>query len=103
MPKFMMIAFTTPTEGQEEEFNAWYNETHVPELLAVPGFVSGKRLKVVGGTLPEGVSWQYLAVYEIEADELPAVLGKMRESIGPIPACFDTARSNGIFAVELPD
>ena len=27
----------------EEEFNAWYNTEHLPELLALPGFLDAAR------------------------------------------------------------
>jgi hypothetical protein len=27
----------------EEEFNRWYDQEHVPNILAVPGVIFGKR------------------------------------------------------------
>jgi hypothetical protein len=44
----------------EEEFNAWYDTEHLPELLALPGFLDGARYVAAKGG-PE-----YLAVYELE-------------------------------------
>ena len=32
----LMVWCDVPT-GQEEEFNRWYNEEHLAEILAVPG------------------------------------------------------------------
>jgi hypothetical protein len=59
---------------RDGEFNEWYDGTHVPELLAVPGFVSARRFRRVGddGT-PE-----YLAVYEIDADDVAAPVEEWR-------------------------
>lgn len=53
----------------EDELNAWYDEEHVPERLACPGFLSAHRYRLSEGSSP-GQS-RYLAIYELES---PAVL-----------------------------
>ena len=53
---------------QEDEYNEWYDRTHLPELLQVPGFVSARRFRRVDA---DGAA-EYLAIYEIDADELDA-------------------------------
>ena len=45
---------------QEEEFNAWYNTEHIPELLEVPGVLDAARYEAVKG------GPKYLAAYELE-------------------------------------
>lgn len=42
------------------EFNRWYDEEHIGELLAVPGFLSAGRYEAVKG------GPKYLALYELE-------------------------------------
>jgi len=49
---------------KENEFNAWYNEDHIPALLKVGGVRSGKRYRAVEGTP------KYLAVYELDNPEV---------------------------------
>lgn len=45
--------------ANEHDFNRWYEEEHIPERLAIPGFLSACRYKAtVGGP-------KYLAVYEV--------------------------------------
>ena len=45
----------------EEDFNAWYNTEHLPELLALPGFLDAARhVATKGGP-------KYLAAYELES------------------------------------
>src|SRR5215470_1916867 len=44
-----------------QEFNNWYNEEHLPELLSVPGILSAARYEAVKG------GPQYLACYELES------------------------------------
>jgi len=51
--KFVQVVFSNPVEGKEDEFNEWYDNVHVPELLAVPGMVSATRYAPArGGDLP---------------------------------------------------
>jgi hypothetical protein len=44
----------------EEEFNAWYDTEHLPQLLALPGFLDAARYVAVKG------GPKYLAAYELE-------------------------------------
>ncbi|SFT55805.1 DUF4286 family protein [Mesorhizobium sp. YR577] len=43
----------------EEAFNAWYLDTHFPDLLACPGWLSAQRFVSIG----DGP--KYAAVYEV--------------------------------------
>jgi len=45
----------------EPEFHDWYWNEHVPERLAVPGFLSARRFETVEGGAPK-----YLALYDLE-------------------------------------
>jgi hypothetical protein len=47
----------------EEEFNAWYNTEHLPELLTLPGFLDAARYVATRGAP------KYLAVYELTSIE----------------------------------
>lgn len=51
----------------EEEFNAWFDEEHLAERLAIPGFRSAVRWVA---DVPRG-GGKYLATYELDS---PAVL-----------------------------
>ncbi len=71
MPKFLMIAQCAPIEGCEQAFNDWYQHTHLPDVVAIDGFVSAQRYQVgvhVSGSEP----LPYLTVYEIEAESAEA-------------------------------
>jgi len=56
---FMVYVDIDPQHVQE--FNKWYNEEHLPELLSVPGILSAARYEAVKG------GPQYLACYELES------------------------------------
>jgi hypothetical protein len=58
---------------REAEFNDWNDRAHLPELLAVPGFLAARRFRRVGDDTGD-----YLAVYEVEADDLAAPLQELR-------------------------
>ena len=49
---------------KEDDFNRWYNEEHLADLLAIPGVLSAARYVAVSG------SPKYLACYELENPEV---------------------------------
>jgi hypothetical protein len=63
---------------REQEYNTWYDEVHIPELLAFDGFVSARRLRPIDGDGP------YVALYEIEGDDLQAILDNMIANAGKL-------------------
>ena len=48
----------------EADFNAWYDEEHLPALLAVPGTIAARRFKSRAG------SHKYLAVYHLQSPDV---------------------------------
>ena len=47
----------------EDDFNAWYDEEHLPALAAVPGTLSARRYR---STEAGGGTHKYLAIYHLE-------------------------------------
>jgi hypothetical protein len=59
-PGFLMVAMEPPA-GLEEEFNDWYDTEHVPERVAIDGFLSARRFVCLKG-------WpRYLAIYDLRS------------------------------------
>ncbi|HWO06881.1 MAG TPA: hypothetical protein VNQ54_18905, partial [Methylomirabilota bacterium] len=56
----LMVWADVPAD-KEEEFNRWYNEEHLPERMAIPGFLGGARYEAVKG------GPKHLACYELES------------------------------------
>jgi hypothetical protein len=81
MPRGIMVVQSSPVSpDRDDEFNKWYDEEHVPEMLALAGFTTARRYRLFeGGPIkaPAG-SHSYLALYEVEADDLQAALTAMR-------------------------
>ena len=56
----LMVWADVPTD-KEADFNAWYNEEHIPELLAIPGVLNAARYEAVKS------GPKHLACYELES------------------------------------
>jgi hypothetical protein len=97
MAKYILLALNGPTagKGDEETYNRWYDEVHVPDLLAISGITSARRFKVLKSSTP----WPYVAAYEIETDDLQAVLAEMETKPRPFDPTFDRSGSGHIVAI----
>lgn len=85
MSTHRLIVFTEPKLGQEAEYNRWYNEVHLKEVLETEGFVAAQRFELAPsqiGDPPESTPARYLAIYEIEAESLEVALEKLTASSG---------------------
>ena len=56
----LMVWADVPAD-REPDFNRWYNEEHLAERLAIPGFLAAARYEAVKG------GPKHLAVYELES------------------------------------
>jgi hypothetical protein len=68
-----MVVMSNPVEGREDEYNDWYQNVHLGELVALEGFQSARRFRLTR-SLVEGENYPYMAIYEIETDDLDSVL-----------------------------
>ena len=83
MPKYNLIALTNPKEGQDDAFNDWYTNEHLPDVLKLPGVVAAQRFKMSDTQhRPGPFEWKYMAVYEIEIDDIKTTLNKLTEVSG---------------------
>lgn len=76
--EYTLIVHTSPADGREDEYNAWYDDVHLPEFSALPGVLNGRRFKVVSPD-PDAKP-VYAAIYETSADP-GQVFGSMTEAI----------------------
>ena len=71
MAKHVLVVLSNPVAGKEEEYNKWYTQQHLDDVLKVPGFVAAQRFKFGTDTgVPS--SLKYLAIYEMETDDIVA-------------------------------
>jgi hypothetical protein len=75
MAKYILIERSNPVPGKEQEYNDWYNNEHLPDLMTVPGIVAARRWKVVGKPYQGAeFSHRYICVYQIETDDIDKFL-----------------------------
>ena len=83
MEKHMFVVFTNAVEGQENIFNEWYTDVHLKDVLKVHGIVAAQRFELSDVQRdPPPFPWRYLALYEIETDDLNRTLASLRERAG---------------------
>jgi hypothetical protein len=83
--KHILVVMSNPAEGRDQEYNDWYTNVHLPEVLDAPGMVAAQRFKLAkaqkAGAAP--AQWQYTAIYEMESDDPASLfdeLGRRRVS-----------------------
>ena len=80
MPRHIIQVMTNPVPGKEAEFNDWYSNVHVQEVVQVPGFVSARRFKLADAQMSGTHPYRYLAVYEVDTDDVGAALEALRQA-----------------------
>ena len=76
MRRFKMLVFSEPFEGLDDEFNAWYTNQHLGDLVALPGFTSAQRFTLHSVSMGTTLN-NYLAIYDVETDDPEAVIEHM--------------------------
>lgn len=64
MPKGLLLMMTDIDAANEEDFNRWYEEEHLAERMAIPGFINARRFTALEG------GPKYLALYDLESPEV---------------------------------
>jgi hypothetical protein len=100
MGRYIFAVHSNPVAGREHEYNDWYSNRHLDDLLAVPGVISARRLTVADQQarhVPQ--SFKYLALYEVETDDPQGFIDELvtRAETGQIPR--SAALANDLSAV----
>lgn len=74
MPKCKLVAITRPLPGKEAEYHDWYQNTHLPEVISLPGGVSAQRFKLVAKLMGNDEN-EFLAIYDFDCDNPAELLG----------------------------
>jgi hypothetical protein len=86
--RYVLVVMADAVPGREAEFNDWYSNVHIPDLLTIPGLRAAQRFVVATDCLSGG-SPKYLAIYEVETEDLArfkAALGAKAKTITLSPA-----------------
>jgi hypothetical protein len=73
-----MVVQSRPSDpSRENEYNQWYDETHIPELLKMSGFVGARRYRLsTTQCVPVDIEStpKYLALYQLDIADLDHVV-----------------------------
>jgi len=97
MAKYNLIALTNALEGRDDEFNDWYTNVHLADVLKLPGVVAAQRFRMSDTQYRPGpFEYGYMAVYEIEIDDISRTLSELKAVSGtekmPLSPALNTQR-----------
>lgn len=75
-PTWVNIVSVDMDAAYAEAFNHWYNDVHVPEILACPGWLGNRRYQCIDGQP------RFLAVYDLEDEKRPFGSKEWRSAVG---------------------
>lgn len=79
MPRYSLIVFTNPVAGTEDEYNDWYTNTHLPDVLRIPGVSGAQRFRRGDIQRDDGpFPWGYLAIYECDTEDVRGVIAELK-------------------------
>lgn len=92
--RYKFVTLTNPAEGQDAEYDEWSDRQHIPDVLAIPGFISAQRFRVNSANPSDRPQrWKTATVYEVETNDPAAFFANLsaaaREGRMPVAACFD--------------
>jgi hypothetical protein len=103
--KHVLVVFTESRPGQEDEFNRWYNEVHVKDLLAIDGIEAVQRFQLSDVNPAQPAPHRWLGVYEISADpqDVMAALVAGRDTRAPNSPAYDSAKTVRWYYTAITD
>ena len=66
MPKQLMVVFTNAVDGRDDEFNDWYDNRHLADVVGGGPFARAQRFRMADTPHDTPPDFAYLALYEIE-------------------------------------
>lgn len=79
MPKWLAVVESNCVDSaHEDEFNAWYNNVHLPDILELSEVIRAVRYENNNTTESEA---KYLAIYELDTDDIKATMDRIRRLI----------------------
>src|SRR5690242_6674580 len=82
MAKHVFVVLTNPIDGQEDAYNDWYSNTHLADVLKIPGIIAAQRFKLSDVQRDAVLPFRYLALYEVETDDLSSTLAELKKRAG---------------------
>ena|ERR1044072_5969505 len=83
MSRYIFAVQSNAAEGRDAEYNDWYSNHHLKDVLAIPGVVSARRLTLAEQQIHPGLpAFKYFCLYEIETDNLQDFINELTTRAG---------------------
>lgn len=69
MGRYVLVVHSNAVAGTDADFNDWYDNVHLGEVLELAGFVAAERFQLEGDPLAGSAQHRYLALYELDTDD----------------------------------
>ena len=69
----LFIVRSNAALGREAEYNHWYTDVHLEEVLAIEGFKTAQRFKLSSAQAQPAQAHSFLAIYEIDSADRATV------------------------------
>jgi hypothetical protein len=111
--RYAMLVFANPIPGKEVEFNEWYTNTHMGDLVQLSGWTGAQRFRIITNVTPRpsvaGYGHGYLIIWDLEDTDANPALARMTAAIAGgksrLGAAFNYtpgAGANGTFETTGP-
>ncbi len=81
MKDYTYVVRSNPVPGRDADYNRWYTEEHLADVVSVPGFVSAQRFRIVDPQADGAPQQTYMAIYTMRTDNPAGVLDMLRERV----------------------
>ncbi|MGB0998180.1 MAG: hypothetical protein ACPGXJ_07855 [Pseudomonadales bacterium] len=71
---------SNPVVGKEDEYNRWYNDIHLSEVLQIDGFRTAQRFQLHPSQVQPNPTHTYLAIYQIDSDDVDGTLANLSKA-----------------------
>jgi hypothetical protein len=81
MARYLWLVFSNPIDGEAAEYNRWYSEEHMLDVLSIDLVSAAQRFQFAASSGGPEPHQRYLAIYDIEAnspDEAMTAIDKAR-------------------------
>jgi hypothetical protein len=74
MTEYKLVVMSKPVAGRVDDYDDWYENTHLDDVLRIPGVIGAQRFELAYPLSGEPPEARYLAIYDIVSDDIEKTL-----------------------------
>lgn len=99
---YKLVVLTNAVPDQDSEFNAWYDNIHLKDILKLPGLVAATRFRMVTSMTGDS-HYRYCAIYDLESDDPERAISEMQAIAGTADMPISAAMHAGFYAAVFEE